>query len=139
MSDRKHRDSVLLGLIIAYCTGIAAKAAPGFAFTTKEKRHRRIGPFLHDKAPTQASVLLDATIAGLRTGAANDHRRAFHSHVGVGAQDHREEPKQNFSWILSNAGKGRVKYEVGKGWCVDTDPAQPPPTESELIALAAAP
>ena len=107
----------------AYLNIVSASAAP-----------------IHDKAPTQATVLLDATVAELRAqGRPMTIGELFTRMLELGHRITGKNPKQNFSWILSNAGKGRVKYEIGKGWCVDTDPAQPPPTESELIALGAAP
>ena len=49
-----------------------------------------------------------------------------------------KNPKQNYSWILSNAGKGRVKHEFGQGWSIATDTSQRP-TAADVMRQAVAP
>lgn len=97
------------------------------------------GP-MQDRGPTQASALLDATIAELKAqGRPMTIGELFTRMIERGHKITGKNPKQNFSWILSNAGKGRVRYEVGKGWSLDASPTSDPPTRAELMELAAAP
>lgn len=80
-----------------------------------------VGP-ITEKPPTQAEALLNATEEEIRTaGRPLTIQELFTRMLDRGLKIAGKNPKANYSWILSNPGKGRLKYEVGHGWNIDKE------------------
>lgn len=96
------------------------------------------GPIM-DKAPTLAETLILATEDEIRAhGRPMTIGELFARMIERGMRITGKNPKQNYSWILSNTGKGRVKHEFGQGWSIATDKSERP-SDAEALRQTAAP